>query len=76
MKKELIDELWNQATRKTLQNGTLNERYYFAKLVAKHERDACAKVCKSAIVRFGETAVNWYEFGDKCAEAIRARRFQ
>jgi hypothetical protein len=37
MKQELIDELWNQATRETLQNGKLNERYHFAKLVSDAE---------------------------------------
>jgi hypothetical protein len=37
MDREQIDQLWNQATRETLQNGTLNERYYFAELVADAE---------------------------------------
>ena len=39
MDRELIDKLWNQATRETLQNGELNERYHFSKLVAAHERE-------------------------------------
>jgi hypothetical protein len=64
MKKELIDELWNQATRETLQNGTLNERYHFAKLVAEHEREACAKVCDE---------VGDFFLADDYAAAIRAR---
>ena len=35
----------------------------FAKLVAEHEREACAQVCE-----------NWsHANGDDCAEAIRAR---
>lgn len=37
----------------------------FAKLVAQHEREACAKVCE---------AMNWYmDDGEECAAAIRAR---
>ena len=35
----------------------------FAKLVAQHEREACAKVCEEP----GWNAANW------CAKAIRAR---
>jgi hypothetical protein len=35
MDKELIDQLWNRATRETLNSGTLNERYRFAELVAE-----------------------------------------
>jgi hypothetical protein len=37
----------------------------FAKLVAQHEREACAKVCESHWEKQG--AANW------CAKAIRAR---
>ena len=33
MDKELIDQLWNRATRETLNSGALNERYRFAQLV-------------------------------------------
>ncbi len=37
----------------------------FAKLIAEHEREACAKVCE---------AMNWYmDDGEECAKAIRAR---
>jgi len=43
MDKELIDQLWNRATRETLNSGALNERYRFAQLVfelgAKHGPD-------------------------------------
>jgi hypothetical protein len=46
MTKELIDQLWNQATRQTLQNGELNERYQFAKLVAAHEHKSIAAMVK------------------------------
>jgi hypothetical protein len=37
----------------------------FAKLVAQHEREACAKMCESHWEKQG--AANW------CAKAIRAR---
>jgi hypothetical protein len=37
MDKKLIDQLWNQATRETLNSGALNERYRFAQLVADAE---------------------------------------
>ena len=50
-----------------LDDGTTNafdKRYEaFAKLVAQHEREACAKVCEQP----GWNAANW------CAKAIRAR---
>jgi len=37
----------------------------FAKLVAQHEREACAKVCD---------VMTWYmDDGEECAKAIRAR---
>lgn len=45
MDKELIDQLWNRATRETLNSGELNERYRFAELVAEHEREAINKIC-------------------------------
>ncbi len=75
MNRELIDELWNQATRETLQDGTLNERYHFAKLVAEHEREACAKVCEEARHPWGWSAEtqDWVGATEHCATAIRAR---
>ena len=39
----------------------------FAKLVAQHEREACAKVCDDLDKMRG------YSYADKCAAAIRAR---
>jgi hypothetical protein len=42
MDKELIDQLWNRATRETLNSGALNERYRFAELVAAHENEGLA----------------------------------
>ena len=88
MDKELIDKLWNKATRKTLQNGELNERYHFAKLVAAHEREACAKFCEINQVWVGGGKRGFTEWGHEefvtggrhqgmdYAAAIRARGFQ
>ena len=39
----------------------------FAKLVAQHEREACAKVCDDLDKMRG------YSYADKCATAIRVR---
>jgi hypothetical protein len=39
----------------------------FAKLVAEHEREACAKLCDDLDKMRG------YSYADKCAKAIRAR---
>jgi hypothetical protein len=46
-------------------SGTLDELEAFAKLVAQHEREACAVVCDDL----------WEDDGTayECAEAIRAR---
>ena len=41
--------------------------YEFAKLVARHEREACAKVCD------GYSDGRHANMADLCAEAIRAR---
>jgi hypothetical protein len=40
---------------------THEELERFAKLVAEHEREACAKVCED----------NWHECGGQCAHVIR-----
>ena len=40
----------------------------FAKLVAQHEREACAKLCESESSNVAE-----HMFGKECAAAIRAR---
>ena len=44
-------------------DGETNTLEVFAKLVAAHEREECAKVCEEP----GWNAANW------CAKAIRAR---
>jgi hypothetical protein len=43
----------------------------FAKLVAKHEREACANVCEN--IYTGEEACGDWPTPEMCAEAIRAR---
>ena len=49
----------------------------FAALVAKHEREACAKVCEGLGVHPALNVFNggpeWYKHGKDCAVAIRAR---
>ena len=49
----------------------------FATLVAKHEREACAKVCEGLGVHPALNVFNggpeWYKHGKDCAAAIRAR---
>ena len=39
----------------------------FAKLVAQHEREACAKVCENVVSNEGYVQSKW------CVDAIRAR---
>ena len=52
----------------TLEDGEPNRFETFAKLVAQHEREACAKVCDN-LVTASDAECYGYEF----AEAIRAR---
>ena len=62
MDRETIDKLWQKAFFEAKEGLA---RYHFAKLVAEHEREACAKVVK-------ETPwSNWFQ--SDCAAAIRAR---
>jgi len=44
-----------------------NEIVEFAKLVAQHEREACAKVCENVVSNEGYVQSKW------CVNAIRAR---
>ena len=39
MERELIDQLWQQAMRESIEEGEQFTRYHFAKLVAAHERE-------------------------------------
>jgi len=52
----------------------------FAALVAKHEREACARVCDGLGVHPALNVFNggpeWYKHGKDCAAVIRARSKQ
>lgn len=41
-----IDILWQRAMQQAVKDGEMFTRYHFAALVAKHEREACAKVAE------------------------------
>ena len=60
---------WSEAAGKALER--------FAALVAKHEREECAKVCEGLGVHPALNVFNggpeWYKHGKDCAAAIRAR---
>jgi len=63
MTHEEIDILWQKAMQESIKDGEVYIRYNFAKLVAQHEREACAKV-----------ADEWPDYDVQgLAEAIRAR---
>jgi hypothetical protein len=49
MNREELDTLWFQAMRQSIEEGEDFIRYHFAKLVADHEREACAKVCEEHV---------------------------
>jgi hypothetical protein len=67
MTQDEIIEMANKAYAiddgKPLHPSALFHLEIFAKLVAQHEREACAKLCEEP----GWNAANW------CAKAIRAR---
>ena len=44
MTHEEIDIMWQQAMQESIKDGEVYIRYHCAKLVAEHEREACAKV--------------------------------
>ena len=66
MTKDDIDQMWNQAMNEAVKNGENFTRYRFAALVAKHEREACAKVADHYSMHDQDTPAD-------IAEAIRAR---
>jgi hypothetical protein len=45
MTQDEIDMMWQKAMRQAIEAGEMFTRHRFAKLVAQHEREACAKVC-------------------------------
>jgi hypothetical protein len=65
IKAELCDEFGDI----NWEYGYLKEIVAFAKLVAEHEREACAKVCES-LFDMDDDSCNEAE---QCANAIRAR---
>ena len=67
MTKDDIDQMWNQAMNEAIKNGENFTRYRFAALVAKHEREACAKVCD----KYAEGPERNYS--ENIADDIRAR---
>jgi hypothetical protein len=77
MSKDEIDIMWQKAMKESIKDGQMYTRYHFAKLVAKAEREACAKVCDEL------PAPDIYSDTDKsmwdvtcidCATAILERR--
>ena len=63
MTSDEIDTMWQQATYVYNEKQT---RYYFAKLVAAAEREACAKVAEKTLRGYTQAVTG-------VAEAIRAR---
>jgi len=51
------------------EQGLMDRMIDFAKLVAQHEREACAKVCDA----YSKESSNPMNFSNNCADAIRAR---
>jgi len=58
-----IGELTSKPKQDIHYSLTIHEMQQFAKLVAQHEREACAKVCEESMEYAGDTL----------AQAIRAR---
>jgi thioesterase domain-containing protein len=62
-----IEHMWKVASNNPNHDTNWHDPVVvtFAKLIAQHEREACAKVCE---------AMKWYmDDGEECAYAIRAR---
>jgi hypothetical protein len=64
-------DVWFSANNYEQCDVHIAELEAFAKLVAEHERDACAKVCEN--IYTGEEACGDWPTPEMCAEAIRAR---
>ena len=75
MTRDELDTLWQKALIATVRDGELFTRYHFAALVAKAEREACAKVCDDVNQMAYDNPDDWapWEAADACAAAIRAR---
>jgi len=63
MSKDEIDIMWQKAMQESIKDGEMFTRYHFAKLVAQHEREACANMVDHILKKGGGT------YGD----AIRIR---
>lgn len=72
MTREELDTLWQKALIATVRDGELFTRYHFAELVAKAEREECAKVCDERAAAHPIGTDEQCEAED-CAAAIRAR---
>jgi hypothetical protein len=70
MTRDEVDTMWQKAMQESIKDGEVYVRYHFAKLVAQHEREACAKLIESRKTGANELmdAVR-----DMEARAIRAR---
>jgi hypothetical protein len=71
MDKELIDQLWNRATRETLNSGALNERYRFAELVADTE---AKRIHDEGMVTIGHMREQVAKEREACAKVCEESR--
>jgi len=75
MTQDEIDIMWQKAMKESIKDGQMYTRYHFAKLVAQHEREACAKLAENrCLLGAGKKESSAYQFACKAiAEGIRAR---
>jgi hypothetical protein len=75
MRQDEIIEMAKQATigGDEIAVFTVSELMKFAKLVAQHEREACAKVCEEMRTYVGRNNAVTQSSAQDCATAIRAR---
>jgi hypothetical protein len=69
------DEIINLAIENTIHGLKFDEEglLRFAKLVAQHEREACAKVCEEMRTYVGRNNAVTQSSAQDCATAIRAK---
>ena len=72
MNRKELDTLWGQAMHESVVAGEDFIRYHFAELVAKAEREACAKVCDKVECGTG-MMIEERHTANECARKIRAR---
>ena len=78
MTRDEIDTLWRKALIASVCDDEPYMRYHFAELVAKTEREACAKVCEELQHNLDHASKEWshadlWDVAEACAETIRAR---